>query len=237
MFATTSDDYFVAKGAPAHSHLILWNTKSMRAIARHPLLGSAALQDGAVFSPDGRFIAATTNGNTPDTEIWDIASGQLVASPEEGTGRRQREVMSLTFSPDGTTLALAMDTGTVRFLSTSTWADSRPSILGVGENASIEYSPDGSLLAVASGGRVSLWDVQTGRRLGSAFIGSQDNQTGIIKFLPDGRSLLLTTFEPAVIFKTDIASWRAQACAVIGGVTEEQWQTIAPDESYRSTCG
>jgi hypothetical protein len=42
--------------------------------------------------------------------------------------------------------------------------------------------------------------------------------------------------ERAFIYRADLASWKAQACSIVGDVTPAQWQQIAPDEPYRSTC-
>src|SRR6266566_3117390 len=92
-------------------------------IAPYHLIGSAAIEDGVIFSPNGDLIAAATNGKTNDTRVWNIDNGRQVASPE-GRGRHQIEAKSMAFSPDGRTLAIALATGTVQFFDTSTWMES-----------------------------------------------------------------------------------------------------------------
>jgi len=231
-FATASDDYFPLDTTEVRaSTVILRDAASMRIVARYPLTGSAAPEDGVVYSPDGHFIAAATNGSTPDIRVWDLDSGTLVASPEV---QDHIEVKSMAFSPDSRTLALALATGIVRFVDTSTWTDAAPPISAAAD--SIAYSPEGVYLAMADAGEVSLWDVASGRRVGNAYVGSPDNQYGTIRFLPDGRIVLMVTNEPAFIYHADLASWRAQACSIVGTATPGQWQQMAPDEPYRSTC-
>jgi WD40 repeat protein/class 3 adenylate cyclase len=228
-FATASDDLFpVGTGGARTSTVIVRDAASMRTVWPYHLTGSASSGGGVVFSPDGRLIAATTDS---DIRIWDTTTRLLVASPE---AQDQVPVKSTAFSPDSKTLALALVTGVVRFLNTSTWTDAAPPIQAAAD--SIAYSPDGSYLAIADAGEVSLWDVASGRRVGSGYVGSPDHPYGTIRFLPDGRIVLMVTQEPAVIYRADLASWKAQACSIVGDVTPALWQQMAPDESYRSTC-
>jgi WD40 repeat protein len=200
----------------------------MQTVWPYHLTGSASSGGGVVFSPDGHLIAAATDS---DTRIWNTSTRLLVASPEV---QDQIPVKSMAFSPDGRTLALALATGIVRFLDTSTWTDAAPPIATAAD--SIAYSPDGTYLAIADAGEVSLWDVASGRRVGSGYVGSPNHRYGTIGFLPDGRIVLMATQEPAFIYRADLASWKAQACSIVGDVTLAQWQQMAPDESYRSTC-
>jgi WD40 repeat protein/class 3 adenylate cyclase len=230
-FATASDDVSGVAGGSRTSTVIVRDTASMQIAASYPLSGSAAREDGVVFSPDGRLIAAATSGPTPDIRVWDLGSEVLVASPEV---KDHIEVKSMAFSPDGRTLALALATGIVRFLDTSTWTDAASPITAAAD--SISYSPDGTYLAIADAGDVSLWEVASGRRVGDSYVGAPDNRFGTMRFLPDGRIVLMIANEPAFVYRADLASWKAQACSIVGEVTPAQWQQIAPDEPYRSTC-
>jgi WD40 repeat protein/class 3 adenylate cyclase len=230
-FATLSDDLFPVSitGSSRTSTVVVRDTAAMRTVGLpYHLTGSASSGGGVVFSPDGRLIAAATDS---DTEIWDATTGVRVASPE---AQDQIPVKSMAFSPDSKTLALALASGVVRFLNTSTWTDAAPPISAAAD--SIAYSPDGSNLAIANAGEVSLWDVASARHIGSTYIGSPDERYGTMRFLPDGRIVLMVPHERAFIYRADLASWKAQACSIVGDVTPAQWQQIAPDEPYRSTC-
>lgn len=230
-FATASDDVSGVAGGSRTSTVIVRDTASMQIAASYPLSGSAAREDGVVFSPDGHLIAAATSGPTPDIRVWDLGSEVLVASPEV---KDHIEVKSMAFSPDGRTLALALATGILRFLDTSTWTDAASPITAAAD--SISYSPDGTYLAIADAGDVSLWEVASGRRVGDSYVGAPDNRFGTMRFLPDGRIVLMIANEPAFVYRADLPSWRAQACSIVGQVTPAQWQQVAPDEPYRATC-
>ena len=229
-FATASDDLFPegTTGTAGTSTVTVRDATTMQTVWPYHLTGSASSGGGVVFSPDGHLIAAATDS---DTRIWNTSTRLLVASPEV---QDQIPVKSMAFSPDGRTLALALATGIVRFLDTSTWTDAAPPIAAAAD--SIAYSPDGTYLAIADAGEVSLWDVASGRRVGSGYVGSPNHRYGTIGFLPDGRIVLMVRQEPTFIYRADLASWKAQACSIVGDVTLAQWQQMAPDESYRSTC-
>ncbi|MDP9300771.1 MAG: WD40 repeat domain-containing protein, partial [Actinomycetota bacterium] len=233
-FATVSDDLFPVGGFPVGgssrtSTVVVRDTLSMRTVGlSYHLTGSASSGDGVVFSPDGSLIVAATDS---DIEIWDTTTGLRVASPEV---KEHIQVKSMAFSPDSRTLALSLATGIVRFLDTSTWTDAAPSIQAAAD--SIAYSPDGSSLAISDAAVVSLWDVASDRRIGSTYTGSPDGHDGTIRFLPDGRIVMVTGNGPAFVYRADPGSWKAQACSIIGDVTPAEWQEIAPNEPYRSTC-
>jgi WD40 repeat protein len=79
----------------AERNLVLWEAGSGERLAD---LGShsESVVDVA-FSPDGRLLAAAILTDGASTmEIWEVASGELLA---------QLEGESLAFSPDGTNLA------------------------------------------------------------------------------------------------------------------------------------
>ena len=78
----------------------------------------------------------------------------------------------------------------------------------------------------------------TSRRAGTsgANTSARDNQYGTIRSLPDGRIVLMIENEPTFVYRADLASWKAQACAIVGEVTPAEWQTMVPDEPYRPTC-
>ena len=231
-FATLSDDLFPigATGGATTSTVTVRDATSMRIVARHQLTGSAGVENGVLFSPDGRLIAAATT-QSADVRVWDVATGLLVGSPEVG---QHIDVKSMAFSPDSGTLALALATGVVRLVNTTTWRDAAPPISAVAD--SIAYTPDGTYLAIANAGDVSLWDVASGRHVGDAYLGSPDHQYGTIRTLPDGRIVLMIENEPTFLYRADLASWKAQACSIVGEVTPAQWQTMVPDEPYRPTC-
>ena len=232
-FATLGDDFFTSEGATAqHSIVTIRDIASMRIVHQLGLSsgsppGTDGISDHVVYSPDGRFIAAST---ADDVRVWDAGSGLLIASPQLD----RSPASDLAFSPDGRILALALDSGVVRLIDTTTWTDAEAPIPAPAD--SIAFTSDGGTLATASGGQVSLWDVETGRHLGGSFAGPTTD-FGTVRALPDGRLVLMTANEPAALFRADPVSWKAQACAIVGDVSPGEWSAIAPDQAYRSPCG
>src|SRR6202012_3258606 len=84
-------------------------------------------------------------------------------------------VSAMAFSPDGTTLALASDDGTIKLWDTRSGA-LQQTLKGHkdrGVNA-VAFSPDGTTLAsVSSDGTIELWDARSGA-LQQALKGHED---------------------------------------------------------------
>lgn len=121
-----------------------------------------ARASGAALSPDGTKAAMATNKGV---YIWDSTS----ALPPHRVGDGQR-VESITYSPDGATLALCLgwDTG-VRLIDATTGDAIKPLLIRRRQSnlQSVSYSPDGKLIAATSSSDygVQIWDVGSGERV------------------------------------------------------------------------
>jgi WD40 repeat protein/tetratricopeptide (TPR) repeat protein len=130
------------------------------------------------FSPNHRLLA--TGGADKTARVWEAATGKPVA-----TLSHERYVAKLAFCPDGRTLLAVSGWDTV-----SSWetASGKPiSVLRTrGRVDAVAFSPDGREVATLGNGVVHLWEVASGKNIGTLF----GNATAV-SFTPDGRRILV----------------------------------------------
>jgi WD40 repeat protein len=111
----------------------------------------------AAFSPDVKTVATSHYGDTSIT-LWEVATGKARAVLKVQKGQ-EGKVWSLTFSPDGKTLASGDDMGTIKLWDVTS-AKELASFMGhAGKVLCLAISADGKVLA--SGGqdkKIKLWD-------------------------------------------------------------------------------
>jgi WD40 repeat protein len=142
---------------PVTGEVRVWNAASGERV--QTLQVGKGQVTAAVFSPDGRLLAA--GGAQPGVRLWDTRTWearQPLSVPS---------VFALAFSPDGEWLAVSAGTGLVQLLDVKTGAE-----LGAlrgseqGGARALAFSPDGQRLAVgAADHTVRVWDL---RRLAPA---------------------------------------------------------------------
>ncbi len=121
----------------------------------------------AVFSPDGRRLAALADGRIA---VWDLSASTPVASI-----RNVPQVQALAFSPSGDRLLVTSRDGIVRVLDSAMIGSPEKATLSPlsMELLCVAMSRDGSRVAAGTiDGGVVLWDVATGRELGVLKLGS-----------------------------------------------------------------
>ena len=161
--------------------------------------------DEVAFSPDGGTVAiGGWNPATPaggKVEFWDRARHRIVGPPILDTNGW---VYSISYSPDGTRLAVGTTQGT-NSGTTTMWDTATHLLIGnklVGQKQtvrSVAFSPDGQVLASASeDGTVFLWNTATGDRIGEPLIG-HDSEVRDVAFSPDGSMLASVGYDGTVI--------------------------------------
>ena len=147
------------------------------------------------FSQDGKSFAATnSNASVPEVQLWDTTGSKLVTFPVPypgiGSGANS-EILS--FSPDGTILALGDVTGEIKLwdlMSASSIATLFNEVNNYDQVTALSFSPDGTLLASAYAlNAIKLWDVNTGSELATFRSLNFDNYDHFLSFSPDGETL------------------------------------------------
>jgi WD40 repeat protein/tRNA A-37 threonylcarbamoyl transferase component Bud32 len=131
-----------------------------RDVGRVPATATAA--NFVSLSPDGRHLAFQGQGGR--IHLWDAGAGKRTVLRDEGPKWSRYPV----FSPDGRHLAAVFTDGTLALWDVST---AMPVAVltdkaDVATNADLGFSLDGRRLAYPAGGRVSVWDADSGRPVG-----------------------------------------------------------------------
>ena len=151
-------------------------------------VGTVAFSPNGTMLASGSYIHPGSRGSRDSgtLNLWDVATGENIATLGGYNRTWKASVQSMAFSPDGTTLASG-SFGDVNLWDVTT----RTNIATLSGHTewvfSVAFSPDGTTLASGSqDGTVKLWDVTT--RTNIAIL-EHTGQVSSVAFSPDGTKL------------------------------------------------
>jgi RNA polymerase sigma factor (sigma-70 family) len=143
---------------------------------------------GVAFTPDGKRLASV--GADRVLRLSDVTTGKAVWESRDLPNMPLSTIICpMAFSPDGTRLAVSAGSAGVSLFDAATGKQLRSHVLDQ-DGGAVTFSPDGSLVALAGGFRVStvaLWNPRTG----AVELSLATPHPGVygVAFSPDGRLL------------------------------------------------
>ena len=173
------DGTILASGYP--DYIKLWDVATGQNIFTIDENNASILSGLVAFSPNGKIFAFESKR---DVILWDVATRTTIATLK---GHRN-SLSSLSFSPDGTTLASGGYDRTVKIWDIKTQSNVTTFKGHTGAVYSVAFSPDGTMVASGSeNGTVKLWDVATKQNV--ATLGGHPDYVEFVAFSPDGTIL------------------------------------------------
>jgi WD40 repeat protein len=193
--AFSPDGQTLASGSSSDKTVKLWDARTGQEL--RTLRGHQNDVRSVTFSPDGQTLASGSGDYT--VKLWDVRTGQELRTlrssrrptsfvePVQGISH-QDYVNSVTFSPDGQTLASGSSDQTVKLWDVRTGQELRTLREHQDAVISVTFSPDGKTLASGSSDKtVKLWDARTGQELRT--LRGHQKYVLSVTFSPDGQTL------------------------------------------------
>ena len=206
------------------------NTGEVRILEGHDETVDVSVNMRVSFSNDGSTLASTSVYS--EVHLWDVATGELIKT----LGEQSWGAMSVSFSPDGNTMATYNHTGlhlwdveTYKLLQTF---NQDPELVSPGFNdVNISFSPDGRTIVTYTYDKTSrntalyLWDVPT-NTLRNVLKGPYDF-VDATSYSPNGNILAVTT--SSGIYLWYVNNWTGPYAVHFQGQVLNPQTAISPD--------
>lgn len=184
-------------------HIVEWDIETGKEISKKQFDNSKSVvafaEDGKTFVTGDAIACKIRLGDTVEGRLSDVfkvkpnpSLGNTISKLLGGNPKEKKAkdgVETLTFSPDGKTVASAHDDNIIRLWNTATKTE-RISLKGHSEIINtVAFSPDSTVLASGSADRkIMLWDAKEGRHLAS--LSGHKNSINTLTFSPTEKGLL-----------------------------------------------
>ena len=135
---------------------------------------------------------ASSSNHSNNIDLFDVKSGREVRT----LFGRAHSISSVSFSPNGRTLASGSTDGKIKLWDLESGRELR-SLTGDNESVfSVSFSPDGRTVAGSVGDTIKLWDAASGRELRT--LTGHANFVESVSFSSDGRTLASGSFDKTI---------------------------------------
>jgi WD40 repeat protein len=190
----TAQDVDNRQDEPGLVDVLVWDTATLTPRARLETPGYESI--AVTFTPDGSRLIAATNrgavlaatGTVQDGAVWSWHTADMSLAARRNLPGVA--VADVKVSPDGKYVALAAATRRVQLFTADRLEPAGAIARHPFELTRLAYSPDGRILATASGSDddvVRLWDTRTTNLI--AELRAQGNAVEALQFSPDGKTL------------------------------------------------
>ncbi len=179
--------------------------------------------------------AFSGDGVSVHWRVIDVSTGDVLSE-----GDLDLRPHASVASPDGSTVAVAGQTGEIVEINVQT-GDQRRGTTGLGaEVLWLSYSDDGRrLVSGAADGGVSLWDATTLDLLGTVYPPHRGEPVPAgAQFIGDSHDVAIASYDGRVYrWETDLERAIDFACQMAGrNLTDEEWEEFLPAQPYQSVC-
>jgi len=189
---------------------------------------------GLSVSPDGSKLAATMErrDGSGELDVLSMPRARLLTRAQAPPGAQTQ------FSRDGSMLFYGDEAGRVWKFDTRTWKPRGRPLAGHARPGTFALSPGDRVLATTSSdGTAQLWDVSSGRPIGTALPGVAgqpvsaafvDRGTALVSLHDNGRGY---------VWNVQPRAWADRACRIAGRtLTRAEWHDAVPERDYDPAC-